>query len=207
VKYWSAFRSIVPWQLVVSGLVCVAFVGIGLAVGTPFGWWLAGCAASGWVITAALVLVSRRTVRRQQVFDPRNQRLTGRTVLKAPVPAASAPNGWRWVGGAIMPAAMTGKVNATWPLAVLEIRSGELSLRLRPRPLLALVGGKPLHAHAAENVRAFPARGWFGSKGIGVQVGNQPPSYFLRADQAGLLAAIAAAGFEVTLDEQRIRYL
>jgi hypothetical protein len=193
----------VPWQLVASGLVCAVIVIIGLNVATPFGWWLAGCAASGWALTTGLVLVSRRTVRHQQASAPKDQRLTGRTVLPAPVPLA---NRWRWVGGAIMPASM-GNVNATWPLAVLEITGGDLSLRLRPRPLAAMFGARGLHASTVENVHAFPARGWFGSKGIGIQVDNQTPSYFLRADQAGLLAAVAAAGFEVTFDEQRIRYL
>jgi hypothetical protein len=206
VKYWSSFRSLVPWQLTAGGLVCVALVIIGLAVGTPFGWWLAGCATSGWVLAAGLVLVARRTVRYQQASDPKGQRLTGRIVLQAPVPAVSAPNGWRWVGGAILPASM-GNVNATRPLAVLEITGGELSLRLRPRPLALMFGARRLHASPVENVRAFPARGWFGSKGIGIQIGNRAPAYFLRADQAGMLAAIAAAGFEISFEEQRIRYL
>jgi hypothetical protein len=206
VKYSLAFRSIMPWQLLVSGLASVALVGVGVAVGTPFGWWLAGCAASGWVLAAGFVLVSRRTARHEQAFAPQAQRLTGRTVRQAQPLVASAPNGWRWVGGGIMPASM-GRVNATWPLAVLEVTSGELSLRLRPRILAVMFGARRLHASTAENTLAFPARGWFGSKGIGIQVDNQRPYYFLRADQAGLLSALAAAGFAVTWDEQRIRYL
>jgi hypothetical protein len=57
-----------------------------------------------------------------------------------------------------MPGSM-GRMNASTPLAVLELSGPQLSLRVRPRFLMAMFGAKPLAVSPAEVEAVFPARG------------------------------------------------
>jgi hypothetical protein len=178
---------------------------VGLSRGTPLGWWLAGCATFGWLLSTGLFLFGRSASRLAEV-SVRKERLTGRMLQPTMVPRPYAPNGaWRWVGGAALPGAF-GRVNATWPLAVLDILGGELWLRVRAQSLARMFGAGELHTPPADNVIVFPVRGRVGSKGIGISVAGGSPYYFLRNNQSEMLTTIAFVGFNVEWRERRIRY-
>lgn len=76
------------------------------------------------------------------------------------VPKAS----FRVVGGANMPTKYL-RMNATWPLAVLTIADGRVSIRLRGP--LQRTGGVPLDATPAEIAEVFPTRGMWRTSGVG----------------------------------------
>ena len=155
------------------------------------------------VFAVANVVIITRS--RRRLSDPavRRDRPTGETVAPVLTPG---PFG-RWTGAADMPGSM-GRMNASTPLAVLELSGSSLTLRVRPSFLASLFGAKALVVSPDQVEEVFPARGRLRSKAICIRPINQPPSYFLTVggDRAPILSAIAAAGFRVEWDERGFSY-
>ena len=151
------------------------------------------------VLNIAMIKSSGR-----RLTDPheRQDLRTGETLT--PVTDVGLPSG-RWVGAADMPGGM-GRLNASTPLAVLELRGQHLSLRVRPRFLSRLFGLHPLSLTPADVELIFPARGRLRSRAIGIRPKHQPPSYFLLGDRAAILSAIAEAGFPIDWEERRYSF-
>jgi hypothetical protein len=103
---------------------------------------------------------------------------------------------YRWTGGANVPVA-SGRISATFPLAVLEINNGTLVFRIRPRWLQAIVGAQTLKVSAGDGTVLFPVDQLAGI-GVGVRPIGQPAWYFRSFTQNDILAAAAAVGFQVS---------
>lgn len=161
-------------------------------------WWLAFCVIFGCTYTVVILYVARSRRKR-----PVEIRETG--AVLDPVTHPGGPSPWRVVGAGILVGKL-GKVTATSPLVVLDVAGGELSLRMRPRLLAAAFGVRPLHALANSEAVAFPARGWFGSRYVGIRAGHSE-GYFMTSHPAAMLGRLQAAGFNVTWVEQKITYL
>ena len=119
---------------VAGGAVVTLIVGTVLAVasGSPF--WLVAAVAT-IALNLGMIRIGRRRMTREHVATP-----TGRVLVA--VTAQQGPT--RWVGGANVPGSM-GRMNATWPLAVLQLGGTEVTLDVRP-PLLGRlfgIGGHP----------------------------------------------------------------
>jgi len=193
--------------LVISGAVAITVIIAGLGMRSWLGWVLVISVIFGWLWMAGVLLVTRQLSTRSRP-PASTGRSTGRTVAAAPaVDASKAAKSLRWVGGGLIPGSI-GNVNATWPLAMLLLRDHELILRVRPRAVTALFGVHgPVRVTTADQVTIFPARGWFGVSGIGIQAAASPACYFYCRDRARLLSTLDGAGFHVTWEEQRIRYV
>jgi hypothetical protein len=132
----------------------------------------------------------------------RAEQRTGETL--SPVTALALPSG-RWVGAADVPGGM-GRMNASTPLAVLELDDHCLTLRVRPRFLSRLFGVHSLSLTPSDVELIFPARGRLRSRAVGIRPTRQPPSYFLLSDRSAILSAVAQAGFPVDWEEHRYSY-
>jgi hypothetical protein len=95
----------------------------------------------------------------------------------------------RWVGGMVMPR----RVSTTFPVAVLEIGSAKLEMRIRPRWFRALLGARTLEALPGDGTVLFPVR----LVGVGIGGPGRPTWYFRTFATDDILAVAAAAGFEV----------
>ena len=152
------------------------------------------------------VLTVNRSRRRLSDPSARKDQVTGESVLPILSPVQAGTVG-RWTGAADIPGTM-GRMNASTPLAVLEVSDGSLTLRVRPNFLATLFGAKALALAPAQVEAVFPARGRLRYKAIGIRPLKQPPSYFLTvgADRSPILSTIAAAGFPVEWEERGFSY-
>lgn len=103
-----------------------------------------------------------------------------------------------------MPGAL-GYVHASMPLGVLEVAPGRLGLRIRPAFIRAVFGVPTLEAMAGQDVVVFPARRPQGLMGIEIRTPGRQSSYFCNYRRAEVLAALAAAGFEVSDQVQTMK--
>ena len=191
-------RARAPRRVIAGAAVgAAALITVGVRLGGALGWWLVACVIGGCALTTVSVTLARRASTRD--YGSHVPRMTGRTVV--PVTMASSFGRRKWTGGGVVWGSM-GPVNASWPLATLELEGGVVTLRLRPR----LFGAQPLRLTSGEPGLVFPARGWFGTRGIGLRAAAGRPGYFWTTDRAALLSTLAAAGFAVTWDEQQIQY-
>jgi hypothetical protein len=103
----------------------------------------------------------------------------------------------RFVGGANVPAWL-GRVNGTWPFAVLEIGSTGLSLRMRR---IARVFGpvESLEATPATLRRVYPVRG-VPSAGVGFTAQNGHDFYFWTPSGRRILDLLGRLGYPVSLE-------
>jgi hypothetical protein len=101
----------------------------------------------------------------------------------------------RWVGGMVVPR----RVSTTFPVAVLEIASARLEMRIRPRWFRALLGAGTLEAFAGDGTVLFPVR----LVGVGIRGPSRPTWYFRTFATDDILAVAAAAGFEVEASPRR----
>jgi phage terminase large subunit-like protein len=99
----------------------------------------------------------------------------------------------------MMPGSL-GYMQATWPLAVLEISGGHLVLRLRPWVLAKITGTEPLTVKPNSGAVIMPVR----SNWIEIRVPMWPSYYFWATDRDEIMANLTSAGFDVSAEEGRM---
>lgn len=170
------------------------------------GWWLVFIAVPGSAIVIAMALRGQRTVTRLS-----RKAASDSSVIEAlhPVPVREGapviergPHR-RWTGAASVPGGM-GYVEVGLFLAVAELGDRGLVLRVRPGVVRLMFAIENLTVHPADGAVIYPARA-LGRSGIEIRVGGRPSYYFWSDRRSELLAALAAAGFEVSAEEQRMR--
>jgi hypothetical protein len=87
------------------------------------------------VFAVANVVIISRSRKRLSAPSARSDQLTGEFLTPVVVPHLASSR--RWTGAADMPGAL-GRMNASAPLAVLEMLEGSLTLRVRPSFLAAM---------------------------------------------------------------------
>ena len=107
----------------------------------------------------------------------------------------------RWVGSGSFPG-WFGTMQATVPLAVLEVFGDVVRLRLRPRLLGLMFGVGPLTATATELEEVFSARRLTGV-GIGFRPVGGPTYYVWTSARDEILAVLAAHHFVITWEERK----
>ena len=105
------------------------------------------------------------------------------------------------VGGANLPSRLLGRVNATWPLAVLTRHDQRVTIKLRPPG--ALFGPEPFDVTPHDVEAVFPTRGYLGGRGIGFRLADGTEVYFWTGKGKALLDALEGDGFPVSRDLQR----
>lgn len=171
---------------------------------------------AGWALGATPIVLLRRVRTRRRLFDParRTDRPTGVTI-EHPTAAGDAAQDSRWTGAADVPVPF-GRVNATNPLGVLELRGTTLVFQVRPVRLVKWqMGVEPLIVTPSQIAAIYPARSLIRTPAIAIRPLHGPPYYLLTAlgrlrwyagpwswDRAAILAAIEAAGFPVEWDER-----
>jgi hypothetical protein len=108
----------------------------------------------------------------------------------------------RWVGGGNVPSSMFGRVNATWPLAVLTHSSTNVQLRIRPR----LFGAVRLDAAPNDVTRVFPVLSRF-TEGVGIQDRSGDTWLFWCKVTPEILGACSDAGYSVTDEIEDVKKL
>jgi hypothetical protein len=96
-----------------------------------------------------------------------------------------------------------GRVNASTPLAVLELDAETLTLRIRPQFMQRIFGVQILVVKPDDVEVICPSRGRLRYKAIAIRPKARPPSYFLMGDRSAILSAISVAGFPVEWEERR----
>jgi hypothetical protein len=89
-------------------------------------------------------------------------------------------------------------------LAVAELGEQGLVLRARPAMIRLMFGIENLTVRPGDGTVIYAARA-VGRSGIEIRVSGRPSSYFWTGQRGELLASLAAAGFEVSAEEQRMR--
>jgi hypothetical protein len=193
---------------VVAGVLCIA---VYLADDSVYALVLAG-----WALVVTPIVLLRRVRTRRRLFDParRTDPPTGATI-EHPSATGRAVQDSRWTGGADVPTSF-GRVNATNPLGVLELRGTTLVFQIRPvRLVKCQMGIEPLIITPSQVATIYPARSLVRTPAIAIRPLHGPPYYFLTAlgrlrwyggpwswDRASILAAIEAAGFPVEWHER-----
>jgi hypothetical protein len=174
------------------------------------------------LVVVNIWMVNRR---RERQADPAGRR-DGRTgTVLAPkqvIQGGPYAVSGRWVGAANVPGDL-GRMNATTPLAVLELSDGVLTLRLRPQLFARVFGARNLRVEPLGVEAIFPskvrmrspgirmglgveaistAKGRMRSPAICIRPSGEPPFYFLLGDRASILTTLAAAGFPVEWEER-----
>ncbi len=93
-------------------------------------------------------------------------------------------------------------MNASTPLAVLELNGPLLTLRIRPTFISRLFGVSTLRVEPDRVEAIFPAKGRMRYPAICIRPYGEPPFYFLLGDRASILTTLAAAGFPVEWEER-----
>lgn len=148
------------------------------------------------------ILKVNRARERQQ--DPATRRDVPTGASIAPIAGTrsrQAASVARWVGAADVPGTL-GRINASTPLAVLELSGSSLMLRIRPQLLSRFFGMRALRVEPAGVDAIFPSKGRLRTSAICIRPHGQPPFYFLLGDRASILTTLAAAGFPVEWEEQ-----
>ena len=140
---------------------------------------------------------------RERQWDPaaRRDNDTGTRLSPTTTLYSSGASFSRWVGAADVPGSL-GRVNATTPLAVLELNAPVLRLRLRPQLLSRLFGMSNLRVEPADVEAIFPAKGRLKYPAVCIRPRGGPPFYFLLRDRAPVLTTLAEAGFPVDWEER-----
>jgi hypothetical protein len=189
-----------PWLLrFVVGSVLALGWGIFLAVSLQSVLWLI-LAVAWFIANASLVVLARWRLGRSRRGSP-----TGRTLVPIAGSALGPSAVTRWVGGANLPGSF-GRMNATTPLAVLELTGPSLRLYVRPRLIGRLFGIRPVTATSSDNLEAFPVRAKLWTSGVGMGRNGDAVVYFWTAQREEVLQALASAGFRVSWEERRFAY-
>ena len=184
-----------------AGLVVAVAVGVTLLVhgNTATGVFVI---VAGPLTTGANVMMIRRAAALNQ---PGAQAQKGTPTGRRLAPAAAPAHALTWIGGANV-ATRFGRLNATWPLAVLSISGPTLTLRLRPRVIRMLPGGEPSAWNAADLLVTYPVRGRVlrVNRGVAIESNTAPLAYFWTQQPESVLAALAAHGMPVDWTERGI---
>lgn len=130
-------------------------------------------------------LINRRR-ERQGDQEARRDDHTGTRLSPTPLPYVSGTPQGRWVGAADVPGNL-GRMNASTPLAVLELNGNVLTLRVRPHFLVRLFGMSTLRVEPSGVESIFPAKGRLRYSAVCIRPQGRPPFYFLLGDRASLL--------------------
>jgi hypothetical protein len=92
------------------------------------------------------------------------------------------------------------RMHASYPLVVLELADGRLTLRLRPRLAGTLFGAQPLSVQPADLKLIYPIRGKrvVSVRGVGFRTPDNRDWYFFVSPVTDILTALHASGFPVT---------
>jgi hypothetical protein len=153
-------------------------------------------------------------VRRSRAIDRpgvSRRRSSGTRRVLLPIYSAAPVAPWQmaWTGGVKVATGM-GRMNATWPLAVLTARGQDLVLRLRPAVLARRFGVNEPFAWPISNViTAYPVRGPLVAlnRGLAIESTTTPLAYFWSTRPAAILADLAARGVPVDWTERYIKLL
>lgn len=170
-----------------------------------FGWWLVLIVIFGGLMVFATVYRGQSTLARLARQADGNAEPVD---ALRPVPlsedlAVAKGISHRWTGAASVPAGV-GYVEVSIFLAVAELGEQGFVLRVRPFIIRLMFGIENLTVRPVDGTVIYPARA-FGRSGIEIRVSDRPSYYFWTGHRAELLASLAAAGFEVSAEEQRIR--
>jgi hypothetical protein len=160
-------------------------------------WWLGFCVVAGCLVTGTLSVAARSRDK-----SPAPIRKTGVVVDRAFV-AGTTPS-WRRTGSGVLRGTF-GKTSASWPLCVLELERGELTLRFRPAFVAACFGVRPVRTSTTGDSTAFPVKGRFGARFVGIRTANGE-GYFRTARPEELLGTLEASGLMVSLEEEKMAY-
>jgi hypothetical protein len=98
-------------------------------------------------------------------------------------------------------------MNATYPLAVLELTDSSLNLYVRPRLIARLFGIGCVVATNSDGLEAFPVTGRFWApQGVGLARCGDAAAYFWTTRREDVLQALVSASFRVTWEERRFSY-
>lgn len=89
-------------------------------------------------------------------------------------------------------------------LAVAELGEQGLVLRVRPAIIRMMFGIENLTVRPGDGTVIYAAR-TVGQSGIEIRISGRPSYYFWIGQRGDLMARLAAAGFEVSAQEQRMR--
>jgi hypothetical protein len=89
-------------------------------------------------------------------------------------------------------------MNATTPLAVLDLGPGSINLDVRPKLLARMFGVSSMTVTRSDEVEAFPVRRRFGTRGVGVSRNGTAPVYFWTTRPDEVLQALASADWPVS---------
>jgi hypothetical protein len=103
----------------------------------------------------------------------------------------------RWVGAGTMPGNL-GYMQATLPLAVLELAGPALIFRLRPRFLAKLTGIQALVIRPGDDVAITPVKSKATWQGIEINVPGTPAYTFWTTSRAEILSSLENVGFTVS---------
>jgi hypothetical protein len=161
-----------------------------------------------WLILAVALVMANLSfivLARWRLGRTRAGSPTGRTL----VPPEGLPLGqsatMRWVGGANVPGFL-GRMNATYPLAVLELADSSLHLYVRPRLIARLFGIGEVAAATSDGLEAFPVTRLLGTSGVGLGRSGDAVVYFWTTQREEVLQALASAGLRVSWAERRYTY-
>ena len=192
-------RPLLIIQIVGTPLVLAWFLYFYFQTHSPIAFVLIGLLPVFAVLNVRLINRGRERQR-----DPAARRDVHTGALLSPW--ATAPYGsgvpfGRWVGAASVPGNL-GRMNASTPLAVLELNGPLLTLRIRPRFISKLFGMSTLRVEPDGVEAIFPAKGRLRYPAICIRPRGEPPFYFLLGDRASILTTLAAAGFPVEWEER-----
>lgn len=89
-------------------------------------------------------------------------------------------------------------------LAVAELGEQGLVVRVRPGIIRLMFLIENLAVRPGDGTVIYPARA-IGRWGIEIRMSGRPSYYFWPGERGDLLVSLAAAGFEVSAEEQRMR--
>jgi hypothetical protein len=155
------------------------------------------------------LFLRKRAIAGQQPGIPRQRaKTTGRTLApprtRRPLPPNRSP---AWTGGGNMATEM-GRMNATWPLAVLTVHEDALTIRFRPKLIARCFGVGPCVWHVGEVIVVYPVIGrLIGlTRGLAIESHTMPRVYFWTQQPEPILSMLNGQyGIPVDWTERHIK--
>ena len=107
-----------------------------------------------------------------------------------------------WTGGANFPTQYA-RVNVSMPFAALSLDAGRLNLVVHFRFLAKFTNAQELSASPADITLCYPVRSRLGFRGVGIHAADGREYYFKSTAGAGVLSALADAGFPVSREMRK----